>query len=63
MFSAVNAVRKLNVDGEIALKLSADKFVDRFERLEKAVLKDGKQIKNLSARELDKYYNLTKNEN
>ncbi len=63
LFSAVNAVRKLNVDGEIALKLSADKFVDRFERLEKAVLKDGKQIKNLSARELDKYYNLTKNEN
>lgn len=63
LFSAVNAVRLLKVDGEIALKESADKFIRRFERLEKAVLKDGKQIKNLSLNELDRYYNLTKNEN
>ncbi len=57
LFTAVNLARFYGVDSEEALKLSANKFKARFKQLEQAVLADGKDIKNLSESELDKYYN------
>ena len=56
LFSVVNAGRLAGVDCELALKESVDKFVRRFNRLEEAVIADGKDIKSLSAEELDGYY-------
>ena len=60
LFSAVNAVRKLGIDGETALYKSTDKFIKRFKSLEDAILKDGKDMKTLTPLELDKYYNKVK---
>ena len=60
LFSAVNLARYYGVDSEEALKQSANKFKNRFKGLEQAVLADGKDMKNLSESELDKYYNETK---
>ncbi len=57
LFSAVNAVRKLGVDGEIALNKSTDKFIKRFSRLEKEVLSRNKTLKDYNQEELDKIYN------
>lgn len=56
LFSVVNAGRLAGVDCELALKESVDKFVRRFNRLEEAVIADGKDIRSLSAEELDGYY-------
>ena len=60
LFSAVNVVRKLDVDGETSLYHSTDKFISRFKKLEDEVLKDGKDISSLTAKELDEYYNKVK---
>lgn len=57
LFSVVNLARFYGVDSEEALRLSCDKFLARFSRLEQAVEKDGKDMKKLSEEELDKYYN------
>lgn len=59
-FSTVNVLRKLNVEGETALNASTDKFISRFEKLEKAVLADGKKLSDLTAEEIDVYYQKAK---
>jgi tetrapyrrole methylase family protein/MazG family protein len=56
LFAVVNAGRLSGADCELALKESTDKFVRRFTALEEAVLADGKEMKKLSAEELDEYY-------
>ena len=60
LFSAVNAVRLLGVDGEIALSRSTEKFISRFSLMENEVLKIGKSLTDLSLTELDKIYNKVK---
>ncbi len=60
LFSAVNLVRKLGVDGETSLYHATEKFVSRFKRLEEAILKDGKDINLLTSKEIDDYYNKVK---
>jgi tetrapyrrole methylase family protein/MazG family protein len=57
LFSVVNLVRKLDVDGETALNISTEKFINRFSRLEKAVEEKGLKMKDLTQLELDKIYN------
>lgn len=56
LFSAVNLARKAGVDAEEALTISTDKFVLRFTKLETAISDDGKNIKELSEKEIDEYY-------
>ncbi len=56
LFSVVNLVRKLGVDGETALNLSTEKFISRFERLEKAVIAKGFKMGELSQKQLDDIY-------
>ncbi len=64
LFSVVNLVRKLNVDGETALNISTEKFIRRFSRLEEAVTKKGLTMKNLTQTQLDAIYDeLKKTEN
>jgi len=57
LFSVVNLARIYKVNAEEALKISCDKFLKRFSLLERAIEKDGKDIKNLTEEEIDKYYN------
>ena len=37
LFTAINVIRKLGVDGETALNASTDKFIKRFEKTEKLI--------------------------
>lgn len=61
LFSAVNAARFSGVDGEQALNTSTDKFLKRFSTVEKLAMRDGKDLKELTAKEWDDYYNEAKN--
>ena len=60
IFTVVNVLRKLGVDGETALNATTDKFIKRFEKTESLILSDGKNIKNLTAEEVDYYYRKSK---
>lgn len=60
LFSAVNLARFLDCDAEQALNASSDKFLKRFVLTEKLALNDGKDLKKLSAKEWDYYYNESK---
>jgi tetrapyrrole methylase family protein/MazG family protein len=60
LFSAVNCVRLLGVDGEIALSRSTEKFINRFSLMENEVLKSGKSLTDLNLNELDKIYEKVK---
>ncbi len=60
LFTVVNLLRKLGVEAEEALTLSTEKFIDRFKMAEDAAIKDGKNVKELSPKEFDKYYNESK---
>ena len=57
LFTAVNLARFYHVDAEEALYKSNEKFFKRFCALESAVKKDGKDLKNMTEEEIDKYYN------
>ena len=57
LFAVVSFVRLLGVNSELALNAATDKFLKRFRKTEELVLKDGKNMKELSETELDKYYN------
>lgn len=60
LFAVVSFVRLLGVDGELALNSATDKFLKRFRKTEELVIKDGKNMQELSAEELDKYYHESK---
>ena len=57
LFSVVNLSRFYKIDAEEALKITCDKFLSRFSALEEAIKKDGKDMKNLTEEQIDKYYN------
>ena len=62
LFSAVNVVRKLGVDGETALYQTVNKFTNRFKKLEELLEKNNKSFNDLSLEELDDYYKIVKEE-
>lgn len=53
LFSCVNVSRFLNVDSEETLKKATDKFISRFEIVEKLAEEKGISMKNSSLEELD----------
>ncbi|MBP3370262.1 MAG: nucleoside triphosphate pyrophosphohydrolase [Clostridia bacterium] len=53
LLTVTSLCRKLGVESEVALSRATDKFIDRFENVEKAVLKSGKNMGDLSLDELD----------
>ncbi len=57
VFSAVNILRLLGVEGEFALKRSTEKFINRFTLVENEVIKRGKTLNDYTAEELDVIYN------
>ena len=53
LFSVVNVCRFLNVNPEIALNKTIDKFIDRFEFVEVEAKKLGLELKNMTLEEMD----------
>lgn len=53
LFTMVNISRFLKIDSEEALQKASDKFIKRFEAVEDAADKKGKDMKEMSLKELD----------
>lgn len=60
LFSCVNAARHLGVDAELALKASTDKFIRRFSITEELTSADNIDMRSLSIKELDVYWDKAK---
>ena len=56
LLTITSLCRKLGVESEVALNKATDKFINRFETLENAVIAKGKDIKNMSMTELDEIW-------
>ena len=62
LFAAVNVARFLKVDPEDTLQAACDKFAARFRRVEEAVTAQGKQMEDMSLKELDDIWNAIKHQ-
>lgn len=60
LFSCVNAARHLEVDAELALKASTEKFINRFSVTEELTKAEGLNMKELPIEELDLYWDKAK---
>ncbi len=60
LFAVVNLARRFKVTPEIALAKAADKFTDRFCKMEKEALDGGHVLEELSLEEMDKIWNKIK---
>lgn len=56
LFSVVNIARHLHVAPEMALTATSEKFIKRFEFVEKKVIENNQNIQELSLEQLDKYW-------
>ncbi len=63
LLTVTSLARKLGVDSEQALFNATNKFLDRFEKVEKAVIAQGKNVEDLSMTELDEVWDTIKREN
>ena len=60
LFSLVNYARFIDIDPEEALERTNLKFIKRFQYLEKAAAKDGKDLTQMSLAEMDTYWEQAK---
>ena len=60
LFSVVNVLRFLKIEPELALKAATQKFMRRFELVEKELTKDGKKMSDYSLEEMDAVWNSVK---
>lgn len=60
LFAIVNLSRFLNVDPERAIRMATEKFISRFEKMEKLVEEDGQKVETLSSQVLDRYWSRVK---
>ncbi|GJM29606.1 MAG: nucleoside triphosphate pyrophosphohydrolase [Cyclobacteriaceae bacterium] len=60
LFSLINYSRFVEINPEEALESTNKKFIKRFQFMENAIKKEGKQISNLSLEELDTYWEQAK---
>ncbi len=56
LFSLVNLSRFLGFDPERALRKATEKFVERFHRMEELIRKEGKELRELSLEEMNRYW-------
>lgn len=56
LFSLVNYARFINIDPEEALERTNKKFIKRFQYIERASAKEGRQLGDMSLAEMDKYW-------
>jgi tetrapyrrole methylase family protein/MazG family protein len=60
LFSVINVLRLLRIDPEESLKTSSQKFMNRFEKMERMIAEEGRKPAQLSEKELDFYWNQAK---
>lgn len=60
LFSVVNLARFIKVDAEEALAAAADKFIDRFDAVEKLAAERGMDMPSTPMNELDKLWDEVK---
>ncbi|MFY0603281.1 MAG: nucleoside triphosphate pyrophosphohydrolase [Flavobacteriaceae bacterium] len=60
LFSMINYARFINVNPENALEKTNKKFMKRFQYLEEAAKKEGKQLSDMSLEEMDVFWNASK---
>lgn len=63
LFSMINAARLYKINPENALERTNRKFIRRFNYVEQQTLKQGKNLKEMSLEEMDKYWNEAKKNN
>ncbi|MFM9911781.1 MAG: nucleoside triphosphate pyrophosphohydrolase [Chitinophagaceae bacterium] len=63
IFSMVNYARFLQIDAESALEKTNRKFIDRFTRMEKLALSNGKNLADMSLEEMDTLWTQIKKSN
>lgn len=56
LFSLVNLARFLNLSAEDALRRSIARFATRFQRMEEALQRDGRRLKEMSIEEMDRLW-------
>ncbi|MBO5939469.1 MAG: nucleoside triphosphate pyrophosphohydrolase [Clostridia bacterium] len=60
LLSVTSLARHLHIDSEEALVRATDKFIDRFDEIEQAVLAQGKVISEISTEELNRIWDQNK---
>lgn len=60
IFSTVNVSRLLDIDPEVALNYTIDKFINRFSYIEQNSIKLGKKLIDMSLEEMDKFWEMSK---
>ena len=60
MFSLINAARLYKINPDNALERTNQKFIRRFNYLEKHTIKEGKNLKDMSLEEMDAIWNKAK---
>lgn len=60
LFSCVNVARFLNIDEEIALNFTADKFIKRFDYIERIAKEKGMKLVDMKLNEMDKLWEESK---
>ena len=59
-FSLINYARFLQVDAENALEITNKKFIHRFSKMEEEIVKEGKQMTEMTLEEMDAIWNKIK---
>ena len=60
LFAAVNVGRFANADSELSLTAATNKFISRFEKMEKLANEKGKKLDEMSLEEMDSLWNEVK---
>ena len=60
LFAAMNVCRLLGLDGEETLHKATDKFIRRFEGMEKTIRSEGKKMEQMTLAEMDAYWDRAK---
>lgn len=60
LFSLINFARFIDINPEEALEKTNIKFIDRFQYIEQEAAKEGKQLQDMTLKEMDIYWNKAK---
>ena len=63
MFSVINLARFIGIDPEESLERTNIKFINRFNEMERKVQIDRKKLKDMSLKEMDRYWEKSKKKN
>ena len=63
LFTAVNMARKIGVEPELALEHANQRFIARFQHMEKSAAAHGQKLEDLTARDLEELWESAKSQN